>query len=239
MHLESPEDLSMNDRVETLPHVGASRQRPAVHKWRRRFAIMVLSLAILALGAYAARRTLQLNLVRIVLSRDAALVKQERADSVAVAFDDVAPGWVAPLKNEMSEIWEPARVRGVNYYSFAGPRTWLHSYSERSDPRSPFYQAWVGAYVIKGADGSTPADPEALARKLTVLDQRSWLAAMGDPNPLAEIDVMERAGEIAIDGRSWPLWHFSFRSHSDLSAGGNSQLAALVGMPAQSSWPPG
>lgn len=211
----------------------------AARKWGKRLVILALCIAIVASGAYVARRTLLLNVARIALNRDAELAKQEREDTVAVVFGPFSSAWVAPLKNDMNEIWETAKVRGVNYYTFAGPQSLLHSFSERSDPLSPYYQAWVGAYVIRGPDGSAPADPEALARELTTLDQRSWLEAMGDPHPLAELDVLKNTGTIPIDGRSWPLWHITYRSHADLSSDPRSQLARLVGMPSKSLWPAG
>ena len=82
---------------------------------------------------------------------------------------------------------------------FAAPRTWLSAYSERANPVSPYYQAWVGAYVIERTDGSLPDDVPSLARQVTALDQRSWLSAMGDPRPIAESSPATSAGNIAID----------------------------------------
>ena len=143
------------------------------------------------------------------------------------------------MKNQMNGIWEPIKANGVNYYMFAKPRTWLERYSERSNPISPYYQAWVGGYVIKARDGSLPTDLESLAWQVTALDQRSWLSAMGDPSPIADSSPATRAGSINIDGRSLPLWHGTMRSHSDISAHPRGPLATLVGMPPKSSWPSG
>jgi hypothetical protein len=109
---------------------------------------------------------------------------------------------------------------------FAKPQTWLRTYSERSNPISPYYQAWVGAYVIKARNGSVPANLESLAWQVTALDQRSWLSAT-------------LAGSIPIDGRSLPLSHGTMRSHSDLSAHPSGPLATLLGMPPRSLWPSG
>ncbi|HEV7357875.1 MAG TPA: hypothetical protein VGN99_07750 [Steroidobacteraceae bacterium] len=139
----------------------------------------------------------------------------------------------------MNGIWEPIKANGVNYYMFAKPRTWFKRYSERSNPASPYYQAWVGGYVIKARDGSLPTDLESLAWQVTALDQRSWLSVMGDPSPIADSSPATRVGSIAIDGRSLPLWHGTMRSHSDLSAQPTGPLATLIGMPPKSSWPSG
>jgi len=143
------------------------------------------------------------------------------------------------MKNQMNDIWAPIKANGVNYYMFAKPRTWFERYSERSNPISPYYQAWVGGYVIKARDGSLPTDLESLAWQVTALDQRSWLSAMGDPSPIADSSAATRVGSITIDGHSLPLWHGTMRSHSDLSAHPTGPLATLIGMPPKSLWPPG
>jgi hypothetical protein len=186
-----------------------------------------------------ARCTLLLHLARIILNRDSGLVAQERADSVRVSFAAPPPAWITPMKNQMNDIWDPIKANGVNYYMFAGPRTWFTSYSERSNPLSPYYQAWVGAYIIKQRDGSIPADLETLAWQVTALDQRSWLSAMGDPKPLANASQATRVGNIQIDGHSRPLWHGTMQSHSDLSDNASGPLPTLIGMPPKSSWPSG
>lgn len=84
-----------------------------------------------------------------------------------------------------------------------------------------------------------PQDLPAWAKQVTELDQRSWLAAMGDPQPLAESAAPTSAGNVVVDGRTLELWHGTMRSHSDLSEKADSPLATLVGMPPKSSWPPG
>lgn len=214
-----------------------SSTRPATGRWRTRVSYVVAIVAIVAAGAYLARTTLMLAAARVMLARDPGLAGQERSDGVAVSFDPASHLWVATMKNRMNEIWVPAKVEGVNYYSFGGPRTWFRSYSERSNPRSPYYQAWGGAYVIRKPDGTVPDDPQALVRELTTLDQLSWLEAMGDPGPKAALGELTSAGSIRIDGSDWPLWHSTYRTHSDLSARPSTPLAKLLGMPTVSSWP--
>jgi hypothetical protein len=214
-------------------------ETPLLVRWRKGIVIVLACLAILAGVTYAARCALLLNFARIILNRDSGLVAQERADSVAISFAKPPPAWIALMKNQMNDIWDPIKANGVNYYMFAGPRTWFTPYSERSNPLSPYYQAWVGAYVIKQRDGSLPADLETLAWQVTALDQRSWLSAMGDPRPLADASQATRVGNILIDGHSWPLWHGTMQSHSDLSADASGPLPTLIGMPPKSSWPSG
>ena len=207
--------------------------------WLKWTVALLACLGMLAGAAYVTRYTLLLNVARIVLNHESELVAQERADAVAIVFAKPPSVWTTPMKNRMNGIWEPIKANGVNYYMFAKPRTWFNRYSERSNPISPYYQAWVGGYVIKTRDGSLPADLESLAWQVTALDQRSWLSAMGDPSPIADSSPATRVGSITVDGHSLPLWHGTMRSHSDLSAHPTGPLATLIGMPPRSSWPSG
>jgi len=212
---------------------------PSSSRRVRRIAFASAALLFVFGAAYVVRCTLLLNAARIFLDQDADLVAQEKADGVAIVFAKPPSPWVMPMKNVMNSMWQSIGAEGVNYYTFAGPRNLLRSYSERSDPRSPYYQAWVGAYVTKRRDGSLPEDLPAWAKQVTELDQRSWLAAMGDPQPLAESAVPIRAGNVIVDGRTLELWHGTMRSHSDLSEKPDGPLATLIGMPPKSSWPSG
>ncbi|HEY0747149.1 MAG TPA: hypothetical protein VGD63_10645 [Steroidobacteraceae bacterium] len=139
----------------------------------------------------------------------------------------------------MNTIWTPIQAHGVNYFTFAAPGNWLRSYSERSNPRSPYYQAWVGGYVTKRTDGTVPSDLPMWASQVTALDQRSWLSAMGDPMPVADFGAAAPMGNIEIDGHDLRLWHGIMQSHSDLSDHPSGPLAMLLGMPPKSTWPDG
>lgn len=217
------------------PRTGAPFRR----RWLKPIGIFLASLVVVTIAAYAMRCTLLLNVARMALDRQTELVEQEHADGVAIAFAKPPSAWVRPMKNRMNGIWAPIRTTGVNYYLFAGPRTWLNTYSERSNPASPYYQAWVGAYVIKQMDGTLSDDLQSLAWQTTALDQRAWLSTMGDPSPLAESSPVTSAGTIMIDGHTLPLWHGTMQSHSDISADPKGPLATLIGMPPKSSWPAG
>ncbi len=207
--------------------------------WLKRTLLLLACLGLVVGAAYAARRTLLINVARIFLSHESSLAAQEQADAVVIIFPTPSRVWIAPMKNQMNEIWNPIKANGINYFMFAKPKAWFNDYSERSNPISPYYQAWVGAYVIKARDGSLPQDLESLAWQVTALDQRSWLSAMGDPSAIADSSPATRVGEISIDGHSLPLWRGSMQSHSDLSAHPSGPLATLIGMPPKSSWPSG
>ena len=207
--------------------------------WRRNVAVAIAILLVLLGAAYVIRCTLLLNIARVVLTRDADLVGQERQDGVAIDFIGITPAWVKPMKNLMNTIWTPIQAKGVNYFTFAAPGNLFRSFSERSNPRSPYYQAWVGGYVTKRTDGSVPSDLPMWASQVTALDQRSWLSAMGDPMPVADFGPAAPVGNIEIDGRDLQLWHGTMQSHSDLSDHPSGPLATLLGMPPKSTWPIG
>jgi hypothetical protein len=190
-------------------------------------------------AAYAIRCTLLLNIARIVLSRDADMLAQERKDGVAIYFASAPAAWVKPMKNLMNPIWVPIQAKGVNYFTFAAPGNLLRGFSERSNPRSPYYQAWVGGYVTKRNDGTLPPDLPMWASQVTALDQRSWLAAMGDPMPVADFGLAAPVGDIEVDGHDLQLWHGTMQSHSDLSDHPSGPLARLLGMPPKATWPKG
>jgi hypothetical protein len=210
---------------------------PRPHPWRRRIAVLCLALVGVLIAAFSARRALLLNAARVVLDRDAALVAQEQTDGVAIVFGVRSSAWITPMKNLMNAIWQPIGATGVNYYTFAGPAGVFRSYSERSNPSSPYYQAWVGGYITKKQDRTLPADLPAWAKDVTELDQRSWLAAMGDPHPVADFSAPTVVQAVVIDGNALQLWHGTMRSHSDLSDHPEGALATLIGMPSKASWP--
>jgi hypothetical protein len=115
------------------------------------------------------------------------------------------------------------------------------NFAERSDSESPLYQAWVGAYVVRGGHEQFGSDSARQnfdnARKLAELDQRSWLQAMGDPSPLATTREPISTDTITIAGARRVLFRADMDSHSDLSTG-TTPLAKSLGMPPATTWQP-
>jgi hypothetical protein len=220
-------------------NIAESSRFTGLKGWRRKVICAVAILGVLIGAAYAIRCTLLLNIARMALAHDADLLAQERKDGVTIEFPSTPTVWVRPMKNLMNPIWRPIQADGVNYFMFAAPSNLLRSFSERSNPRSPYYQAWVGGYVTKRKDGTLPANLTTWASQVTALDQRSWLAAMGDPKPVAEFGAAESVGKIEVDGHDLQLWQGTMQSHSDLSDHPHGPLATLLGMPPQSTWPTG
>jgi hypothetical protein len=155
-----------------------------------------------------------------------------------VEFDSLPPGWVTGQLNEMDPIWQPLGARGMNYYSYGAPVP-PATYAARSDPWSPFYQAWLGAYVVVGALDSASADSaDAQQHWIVALaerDQRSWLEGMGDPSPLAQATLPLRRSDLLVAGTKRALYEGEMRSHSDLSRGG-TPLSNALGMPPVLDW---
>ena len=156
---------------------------------------------------------------------------------VSVTFGQLPAEWTVQ-QNPMDEIWQPLGMRGVNYYAFGG-RVPPNNFAARSDPASSLYQAWLGAYVVTGGLDSASASDAArqgeLFAHLAAYDQRSWLAAMGDSAPVADLIGQLRRSQIVIDGGVRSLFVADMRSHSDLSVA-TTPLAQSLGMPAGTSW---
>lgn len=133
----------------------------------------------------------------------------------------------------MDTIWQPLGLRGMNHYAYGAPAQ-PHRYAARSDPQSTLYQAWFGVYTVVGDSALhlVPGKGSALAsaRKLAEYDQIAWLAAMGDPHPLAKSDTIVDMQKITIDGVERTLCLFRMQTHSDLNPG-TTPLAQYIGMP--------
>lgn len=138
--------------------------------------------------------------------------------TIDVDFGPLPIGWVKET-NIMDPIWGPMGLSGVNYYAYAGPPR-AGARAGRLDTNSPAYQAWFGVYVIALPAGAhARVDSIDTAIRLADLDQRSWLQAMGDPQPLGLVDAEHHArGSIRVDGRTVPLFVYAGKSHSDVGA---------------------
>jgi predicted amidohydrolase YtcJ len=159
------------------------------------------------------------------------------AEHFRVSFDPLPPAWVAE-QNVMDPIWEPLGYKGVNYYAYGAPEG-SKGFAARSDPDSPLYQAWLGAYVVVGgktAFGSGDKEAQCAAfAKLAEYDQKSWLEAMGDPNPVAVASLDRKYFTIPIDNSERTACSFEGASHSDLSSA-DTPLAKHLGMPPEVQW---
>lgn len=152
-----------------------------------------------------------------------------------VHLGPLPPGWISDT-NVMDPIWKPLHLSGVNHFAFAGPVS-PNQYASRSDPSSPAYQAWMGVYAVRGGSDlfSTKNSSAEFAwlSRLAVLDQESWLGAMGDPHPEAEWIDKPAEQFVEIDHARRSTYYLVMTTHSDLSSPGpnSSPLSKSIGMP--------
>jgi hypothetical protein len=197
--------------------------------------LFIAAVLILLAIAYPMRFVLQQLVITRLINHSKGVLAQEHKDGVGVTFAVVPAAWMTPLKNDMSPIWAKAHAEGVNYYTFGAPHTLWRHYSDRTDPASPYYQAWLGAYVVKPEKNVEAVDVKTWATTLPSLDQENWLHAMGDPKPLATAESLTQSGTIEIDGHIVPLWHALMHSHSDLSENSGG-LVQFIGVPPMPQW---
>lgn len=206
------------------------------------FLFTVLVLSILSANC-------QTNVDKFVSMTYQRVSSQESATGVKPAPLKPLGEWSSFARQDMDGIWQRLSLKGVNYYSLGEPKK-SENYSQRSDSKSPYYQAWFGTYVIdaknqlfdfpnEDIDSKSPNIVPKLLQ-IAVLDQSAWLYAMKDPGGIGSTSVVHSNGqndpiEINVDGHSAHLIEFSMTSHSDLtdSAG---QLISLIGMPNKQSW---
>jgi hypothetical protein len=175
---------------------------------------------------------------------------QETVNGVQPAPLKQIAEWSSFFKQEMNDMWQSIGLKGMNYYAIGEPAK-NNKYSQRSDFKSKYYQGWFGTYVIDAKNqlfdfpnDSINTSNKKVIEKLAnigVLDQDSWLYAMGDPEALTSTDLIipknnfEIIDTFLLDGQRVPVIQFSMNSHSDLTDTVTG-LSKMIGMPAKSEW---
>lgn len=192
------------------------------------------------LGIFAASVASLLSLNSRALSAEPqSATTVSNALAAKVDLGALPPEWSRD-SNVMDPIWEPLHLKGVNYYAFGGAQA-PNRFAARSDPGSPLYQAWFGAYAIQGGreifSSNDQSKQFAWLAQLAEFDQKSWLGAMGDPQPEAKWTWHSAPKFETIDGAPRILYHATMKSHSDISAPGpdSTPLAKMLGMPGTNS----
>ncbi len=119
----------------------------------------------------------------------------------------------------------------LGYFFLGGYRNWKSAFIERFNPYSPYYQAWVGCYVIHTpiTKNSTrivgfEENGEPILDELATIglgDQLAWLHSYGDPKPYVEVVKAEPLppqnfhplAQAAFLGEMW--------THSDVNLNGS------------------
>jgi hypothetical protein len=169
----------------------------------------------------------------------------EQENGYKATFSNLPAQWTNPLKQNMETHWQSINRRGMNYFAL-GKAEGENQFSNRSNPDSKYYQAWVGAYVLSGKEKlfASMENSEINERMeevlsemamLAQLDQKTWLFAAGDPQPLATSPSLTKTETVSKFGLNIPLYQGTINSHSDLTDRSN-EISDLVGMPPTSAW---
>lgn len=143
-------------------------------------------------------------------------------------LNNLNPNWInGVVKFDMTPIWRKHGIdaKGINYYTIGNVKNGL---SSRFDPLSPFYQAWLGCYIVQFDNERNWNVQDHFS--LGEADQKYWLKLYGDPSPMADIPqkAFEDLGKIQISGFSGKLYEGACWSHSDVGSGNKSIMLKFL-----------
>ncbi len=111
-------------------------------------------------------------------------------------FQSIPASWSGTVNSiDMEAYWNEAGIPfgGMNYFLLpmpAGGNAW----SERFNPDSKYFQAWIGIYTVSDSNRATyglqdgELDENAIA-KLGIVDQTHWLMEFSQiPSPIVKLD---------------------------------------------------
>lgn len=144
---------------------------------------------------------------------------KERRLGYKIDFKNLSNNWLpAKVIHEMDSVWkrEGLNAIGTNYFTIASVRTRL---SERFNPKSPYFQAWLGGYIVKLSKKRKWAIRDHF--KLAEADQRYWLKIYGDKKPKVHTDYshIEELGTVVISGFKGNLFRGNIFSDIDVGGG--------------------
>lgn len=150
-------------------------------------------------------------------------------------FSNLSDPWYpAPFSTDMGDYWRGAGIPfdGMNYYLLTTPAAG-NSWSERFNPDSKYFQAWVGVYTVWDSNGvaygfqNGELDANAIAL-LGVVDQVHWLEEVGGiTSPIVKLDdtVPLTKEATAIDGA--PGWKLTCRLKTQSDTGDYNPASGL------------
>lgn len=144
------------------------------------------------------------------------LLLREKQVGYTLQFPDLSPNWIPKVMLvDMSFTWKKHGLDaiGCNYFSIGKITDGI---SERYDPNSDYYQAWVGGYLAKFKK-TTDWDINKHF-KLAKADQTQWLCTFGCPNPDVRLDIEHKQdlGSTTIGGYPALLFQGGIWSNSDV-----------------------
>jgi hypothetical protein len=150
-------------------------------------------------------------------------------------FPNTADAWYpSAFSIDMSDYWSSAGIPfgGMNYYLLTKPVAG-NSWSERFNPDSKYFQAWLGVYTVSDSNGVTYGIQDGeLDAKATVLlgvtDQINWLKDFaGIPSPIVKVDDTIPVTKEATTILGSPGWKITCRLKAQADTGDNNQQSGL------------
>jgi hypothetical protein len=145
------------------------------------------------------------------------LVKSLEKDlGYRVELKNLPSDWIdGEMVFNMTPVWKKYGIdaTGVNYFTVGGLKKDL---SSRFDYQSPYYQSWLGGYIVKFKESRTWTIQDHF--NLGEADQKNWLDLYGDPQPEGNIprDGLKHMGQVIISGYKGQLYEGGGWSHSDV-----------------------
>lgn len=148
------------------------------------------------------------------------LVKSfEKKLGFKVELNSLESDWInGVMIYDMTHIWKKHGIdaKGLNYYTIGKVKNGL---SSRFDPNSPYYQAWLGCYIVQFDKYRDWGVQEHFS--LGEADQKYWLKLYGDSSPSATTSKSDfkDLGKIEINGFPGKIYEGAVWSHSDVGLG--------------------
>jgi hypothetical protein len=177
----------------------------------------------------------KLRYINLVSQAQSVRVRAQAMDRLSrlrlrLHFSRIPAGWTpCPHPIDLTGAWTEAGLgaTGVGYSTIG----WLNDggrTSTRFWPTSPFYQAWLGGYLIQGPphfgmNGQGALDLEGLLQPV-VIDQRNWLKNYGCPTPRTALKPGSFHVVEETQHQDFPAWLVEgvILSNSDVGAGNHS-----------------
>ena len=136
--------------------------------------------------------------------------------------------WPPSDFQRMGKIWRIG-INGNNHWS-VGHILPGNYYSERFNPESPYYQAWVGMYAVdKDLWGFDSKENPSLNKQieLAIKDQNAWLQAYG-AQPFTKSLSVFGSRDAEVNGHKAKIFFVELESRSDVGNKNNPNI--IMGM---------
>lgn len=149
--------------------------------------------------------------------------RRERQMGYRLILNNLSPHWIdSTMIFDMASVWSRFGLTaiGVNYFTIGSVKSGL---STRYDATSPYYQSWLGGYIVQFPKHRAWTLDDHFA--LGVADQKSWLKLYGVRYPEVRVEKSSVKGKVAItvSGYKGKLYEGNILSNTDV--GNNKPLA--------------